>query len=307
MEPGARPVPKAGGARRGRACGASPQRRAPQGHRRRAAALIGRAATPKSRRRGWHAMPGLRDPGISPFPLVELRLGSRADPATGRTTHEPSVGRRPALRAEAVRLDPVGCRGSRRGGDRRRSAGRLPPSCRRTPRSSWSPSICAGSLRSTQVFVCSGNHDLDVEGPGGERIAGWLAGLGVSGVVRDGQALAIGETLFSCFPWWEGAETREAIAAQMARDAARRTGTVDLGPSRAAARQPSQLGREAVLRGPGAERLDRGVLPDAGAVGPRASGAVRVRGGWVDRIDEHMGLQHGPAAGRSADARHHRH
>jgi Icc-related predicted phosphoesterase len=76
----------------------------------------------------------------------------------------------------------------------------------------------------TQVFVCSGNHDLDAERPGGERIAGWLAGLGAAGVVRDGQAVAIGETLISCFPWWDGAETREAIAAQMARDAARRTG-----------------------------------------------------------------------------------
>jgi Icc-related predicted phosphoesterase len=80
------------------------------------------------------------------------------------------------------------------------------------------------SETTTQVFVCSGNHDLDVEGPDGERIAGWLARLGVSGVVRDGQAVAIGETLVSCFPWWEGTETREAIAAQMARDAARRTG-----------------------------------------------------------------------------------
>jgi predicted MPP superfamily phosphohydrolase len=28
----------------------------------------------------------------------------------------------------------------------------------------------------TRVFVCSGNHDLDAEGPGGERVAGWLAG-----------------------------------------------------------------------------------------------------------------------------------
>lgn len=73
----------------------------------------------------------------------------------------------------------------------------------------------------TQVFVCSGNHDLDAEGPGGERFAGWL--LGVAGVVRDGQAVAIGDTLVSCFAWWEGAETRAAIAAQMARDSARRT------------------------------------------------------------------------------------
>jgi Icc-related predicted phosphoesterase len=75
----------------------------------------------------------------------------------------------------------------------------------------------------TRVFVCSGNHDLDAEGPGGERFAGWLAGLGVAGVVRDGQAVMIGDTLVSCFAWWEGAETRAAVDAQMVRDAARRT------------------------------------------------------------------------------------
>ncbi len=75
-----------------------------------------------------------------------------------------------------------------------------------------------------QVFVCSGNHDLDVEGPGGERIAGWVAALGVARIVRDGQAFAVGDTLISCFPWWEGEETRAAITAQMVRDADRRTG-----------------------------------------------------------------------------------
>lgn len=76
----------------------------------------------------------------------------------------------------------------------------------------------------TRVFVCSGNHDLDAEGPGGERLAGWLARLGIPAVVRDGQAVLVGEALISCFPWWDGTETRDAIAAQMARDAALRTG-----------------------------------------------------------------------------------
>ncbi|MFO1210153.1 MAG: metallophosphoesterase [Amaricoccus sp.] len=77
----------------------------------------------------------------------------------------------------------------------------------------------------TRVFVCSGNHDLDAEGPGGERFAAWLAGLGIAGVVGDGEALPVGDALFSCLPWWEGDATRAAIDAQMARDAARRTGT----------------------------------------------------------------------------------
>lgn len=76
----------------------------------------------------------------------------------------------------------------------------------------------------TRLLVCSGNHDLDAEGPGGERVAGWLAGLGVDDVVRDGAAARIGDTLISCFPWWDGPQSRAAIAAQMARDAARRDG-----------------------------------------------------------------------------------
>ena len=76
----------------------------------------------------------------------------------------------------------------------------------------------------TQVFVCSGNHDLDAETPDGERLATWLPRLGIPAVVRDGQSATLGPVLISCFPWWDGPETREAIAAQMARDAARRSG-----------------------------------------------------------------------------------
>ncbi len=74
----------------------------------------------------------------------------------------------------------------------------------------------------TRVFVCSGNHDLDAEGPDGERFAGWLARLGIAGVVRDGQAREVGDTLVSCFPWWDGEAAKAAIAAQMRRDAASR-------------------------------------------------------------------------------------
>ncbi|MFO1142715.1 MAG: metallophosphoesterase [Amaricoccus sp.] len=77
----------------------------------------------------------------------------------------------------------------------------------------------------TRVFVCSGNHDLDTEGPGGERFAAWLKGLGIAGVVGDGEAMRVDDVLFSCLPWWEGDATRAAIGAQLARDAARAAGT----------------------------------------------------------------------------------
>ena len=138
-----------------------------------------------------------------------------------------------------------------------------------------------------------------MEGPGGERIAGWLVGLGVSGVVRDGQALAIGETLISCFPWWEGTETREAIAAQMARDASRRTGTwiwVHHAPPRDS---PVSWGGN---RSYGDQELSDWIMefsPTLVLSGHVHQAPFVSGGGWVDRIADtwafNMGQQSGEA------------
>jgi len=71
------------------------------------------------------------------------------------------------------------------------------------------------------VIVCSGNHDLD-RVAAGERVAGWLGGFEGLRLGADGAALAFGEVLISALPWWDGPILREAVAAQLARDAARR-------------------------------------------------------------------------------------
>lgn len=71
---------------------------------------------------------------------------------------------------------------------------------------------------SVPVVVCSGNHDLTGELPGGERVADWLSELDLAGMARDGEALPIGDTLVSAFPWWDGEATRDRIAEQLARD-----------------------------------------------------------------------------------------
>ena len=75
----------------------------------------------------------------------------------------------------------------------------------------------------TRVIVCSGNHDLDVTRDG-EKVAAWLADLGALEVCADGQSVVLGDTLFSALPWWDGPHAKAAIAAQLARDAERRTG-----------------------------------------------------------------------------------
>lgn len=75
-----------------------------------------------------------------------------------------------------------------------------------------------------QLIVCSGNHDLNAESPSGERVADWLSPLSRSRLLTDGGHARVGDLLVSAFPWWDGPETRAAIAAQMARDAEERTG-----------------------------------------------------------------------------------
>lgn len=76
---------------------------------------------------------------------------------------------------------------------------------------------------SSRIVVCSGNHDLDIKGPHGERIADWLRNL-PGGIVTDGDRALIDRTLVSVCPWWDGPETRSAVAEQLARDAAGRKG-----------------------------------------------------------------------------------
>lgn len=72
-----------------------------------------------------------------------------------------------------------------------------------------------------RVLVSSGNHDLNARGEHGEKIARWLGRAGQLGIAVDGDAVEVDGTLFTVCPWWDGPETRKAVDAQLARDAAR--------------------------------------------------------------------------------------
>lgn len=71
----------------------------------------------------------------------------------------------------------------------------------------------------TRVMLCSGNHDLDERGEDGEKFSRWIGAVHELGIVCDGESVAIGETLFTVCPWWDGPLLRERIAAQL-RDTA---------------------------------------------------------------------------------------
>jgi Icc-related predicted phosphoesterase len=75
------------------------------------------------------------------------------------------------------------------------------------------------------LVVSSGNHDLDGRDGAGEKAALWLRSLDHPRLVTDGGSLAAGDTLVTVCPWWDGPVGRDAVAEQLAADAARRPGT----------------------------------------------------------------------------------
>lgn len=75
-----------------------------------------------------------------------------------------------------------------------------------------------------RLVVSSGNHDLDSRDAAGEKVADWIRRVRQLGVPTDGDSLELDGTLVSVCPWWDGPNARDAVAEQLARDAARRTG-----------------------------------------------------------------------------------
>lgn len=76
----------------------------------------------------------------------------------------------------------------------------------------------------TRLVVCSGNHDLDVDGPHGERHAQWLRDLARYAIPADGETIDVGGLLVTACPWWDGPKTQAATGAQLEAAAAMRSG-----------------------------------------------------------------------------------
>jgi hypothetical protein len=72
------------------------------------------------------------------------------------------------------------------------------------------------------LVVASDNHDLTGPDRDGEQAALWLADPRMHGIPTDGDSLAVGDTLLTVCPWWDGPSGRARVVAQLAADAARR-------------------------------------------------------------------------------------
>ena len=108
-----------------------------------------------------------------------------------------------------------------------------------------------------RLIASSGNHDLNARNEAGEKIARWMGRVRDLGVPTDGDSVEIDDTLFTICPWWDGPGVRDEVGGQLARDAPKREGPLDLGLPRPARRLADQLERRAALRRRRAGALDR--------------------------------------------------
>ena len=159
----------------------------------------------------------------------------------------------------------------------------------------------------TRVILCSGNHDLDERSPEGEKISRWVGEVRELGIACDGDSLAIGDTLFTVCPWWDGPLVKARIDMPASRSRGQPAQPMDLGASRAAGEFADQLGRQAVLRRRRTGAMDRALPAVDGDLRPCAPVALHPRWFVVRPARLDLGVQHRAAARPAAGLHRARH
>jgi Icc-related predicted phosphoesterase len=149
----------------------------------------------------------------------------------------------------------------------------------------------------TTVIANSGNHDLSVRRPDGEKTAGWLAETD-GRVHTDGSCTTVGSDLISVCGWWEGAATLAELEAQLDNDADRRTETpwiwVYHSPPDAS---PTSWGGSRHFGDNVLNRLIEEHSPDIVLTGHVHDSPFRPEGSWHDRIGDTLVLNAGRHVG----------
>jgi hypothetical protein len=148
--------------------------------------------------------------------------------------------------------------------------------------------------------VSSGNHDLNATNEAGEKVAAWMSRVRRLGVATDGDTLAIGDTVFTICPWWDGPATRSQVDEQLARDAAARVAGgkwVWVYHSPPSNSPTSWAGKQHFGDDDLVEWMSRH-RPDAVLTGHIHQSPFREGGSWVDRMGDtwifNAGRQIGP-------------
>lgn len=150
----------------------------------------------------------------------------------------------------------------------------------------------------TTVVVSSGNHDLTARNADDEKVARWMSRVRQLGVPSDGDRIDLDDTTFTICPWWDGPHARDAVDAQLARDAAQRAKRwvwIYHAPPDAS---PVSWGGRKHFGDADLLRWIHRYQPDMVLTGHIHQSPFRDGGSWVDRIGEtwvfNAGRQIGP-------------
>jgi len=72
--------------------------------------------------------------------------------------------------------------------------------------------------KSTRLIVASGNHDGNQVNASKEEYAAWIRELSRENLTVDGARTEVQGYRFSCFPWWNGAQSRAEMLTQLESD-----------------------------------------------------------------------------------------
>ena len=136
----------------------------------------------------------------------------------------------------------------------------------------------------TRVLTSSGNHDLDGLNAAGEKTARWMQNVRRAGILADGDRLEGEDALVSICPWWDGPAAREEVAAQLAKDAERKSSRwIWIYHAPPPASPTSWTGKQHYGDEALAEWIER-YKPDMVLCGHIHQSPFRRDGSWVDRI-----------------------
>jgi Icc-related predicted phosphoesterase len=137
----------------------------------------------------------------------------------------------------------------------------------------------------TRVVVSSGNHDLNARNADGEKVARWMSRVRELGVPGDGDFFELDGSSVTVCPWWDGPQTRAAVAAQLERDAQKRgvrwTWIYHAPPDES----PTSWAGERHYGDADLKAWIRAYRPDVVFTGHIHQSPFRKGGSWVDRID----------------------
>jgi len=144
----------------------------------------------------------------------------------------------------------------------------------------------AALAQKTRLLVCSGNHDLNARNAEGEKTADWLDAVRGDALAVDGDTVAVGDTLFTACPWWDGPHAREGVARLLQAAAEQREGRRWVWLHHAPPEGPLSWTGKRFYGDAALPELIARFAPSAVLCGHIHEAPYKKGGSWVDRVGD---------------------